>query len=443
MSLPDTLVGARRALESGAVTAVQLLDELLQVMAEREPSVRALVTATLDLAREQAAKADARLLAGERTPLLGIPVVVKDLIDVAGVPTTAGSAVLAGNVPATSSSAWIRLESAGAVLVGKANTHEFAYGGTTAPTRNPSDTRRIVGGSSGGPAAALAAGFCLGALGTDTAGSIRIPANLCGVAGLKPTRGLVPADGVVPLSPTLDVVGPMARSVADLDPLLRVLADLPDEPLRPRVPNVVGVLSRSGREDASVAAAVTDTAVALAGLGARIVEVELAGFTESVADDFTVIGFEANEFHRQWSDRRDLYTPYVRDRLADAAQVTRGQYDAALAAAGRLATQLDRVLDEVEVLLLPGVPFPAPPAYDERVLVAGQWEGRDTGLCRNMAFANLTGHPALAVPAGLDEILPVGVQLVGPRGSDLQLIALGALLEPLLPPALPPHLRNG
>jgi aspartyl-tRNA(Asn)/glutamyl-tRNA(Gln) amidotransferase subunit A len=158
-----------------------------------------------------------------------------------------------------------------------------------------------------------------------------------------------------------------------------------------------------------------------------------------VHHNFTIIGFEATAIHAQWADQRHRYTPYVRDRLAAAAGVTGEQYAVALQEADRLGRELDRLLEEVEVLLLPGVPFPAPRAYDEQVLVAGEWEDRDTGLCRNTAFANLTGHPVLALPAGLDGLLPVGVQLVGKRQSDLGLVALGALLE-ALPPALPPHL---
>lgn len=442
MTLPRTLGSAREALDNGLLSAVELLDGVLRVIEANEPTVHAMVTTTIGLARDQALDADERLAAGERTPVLGIPVVLKDLLDVAGVPTTAGSRVLADNIPWTSSTVWSRLEKAGAVLVGKANTHEFAYGGTTEPTLNPSDPTRIVGGSSGGPAAALAAGYCLGAIGSDTAGSIRIPANLCGVPALKPTRGLVPSDGMIPLSQTLDVVGPMARCVADLDPLLRVMAGMSHDASF-AMPTTVGVLGATGSEALSVTESVVATAAALQGLGVKVIEVNLPGFADSVFDNFTVIGFEATRIHEQWADRRDLYTPYVRDRLADAAEVTREQYDAALAAAGRLAVELDRVLQEVDVLLLAGVPFPAPPAYDERVLVAGEWEDRDTGLCRNTAFANLTGHPVLALPAGLDGALPVGVQLVGRRGSDLGLIGLGARVETLLPPGLPPHLRDG
>jgi aspartyl-tRNA(Asn)/glutamyl-tRNA(Gln) amidotransferase subunit A len=440
MTARRTLAETRDALDARRLTATELLDELLAAMERDERVIRAMVTRTLELARDQAAKADVRLAAGERTPLLGIPIVLKDLIDVEGVPTTAGSRVLAGNVPRSSAPVWHRLESAGAVLLGKANTHEFAYGGTTEPTRNPSDPSRIVGGSSGGSAAALAAGFALGAVGTDTAGSIRIPANLCGVAALKPTRGLVPADGVIPLSPTLDVVAPIARRAADLDPLLRVMAALPAGPQVRHRPARVGVVTNTGVAAASVIKAVRTATAAFTELGADVVELELPGLEQSVFDDFTVIAFEATQLHRRWADRRDLYTPYVRDRLAAAADVTRAQYDEALRAARLLEAHVDALLDRVDVLLLAGVPFPASPAYDDVVVVGEGEEDRDTALCRNTAFANLTGHPVLALPAGLDDGLPVGVQLVGRQGADLQLVQVGAQVEALLPPGLPPHL---
>lgn len=443
MNYPDTLCDARHALDTGLLSAVELLDRMVELVATHEPRVKALTTPTLELAREQAARADARLAAGERSPVLGIPVVVKDLIDVAAVPTTAGSRVLAGNVPTASASVWRRLEEAGAVLVGKANTHEFAYGGTTAPTRNPADTTRMVGGSSGGSAAALAAGFALGALGTDTAGSVRIPANLCGVAALKPTRGLVRGDGVVPLSGTLDVVGPMARSVADLDPLLRVIANLTDVPPPAPQARTVGVVQLPGPQAASVTRAVESARTALASLGTDVIDVEVPGLAASLSDNFTIMGYEAYRIHEQWADKHELYTPYVRERLTAAADIGEAEYLAALTAAARLRDELDRVLETVDVLLLPGVPFPAPPAYEEQVLVEGQWEDRDTGLCRNMGFANLTGHPALAVPADLEDGLPVGVQLVGSHGADLTLIAVGRTLESLLPAGLQSHHSRG
>lgn len=427
-------------MDSGVITSVQLLEQCLVRMTMEEPGVRAMVTETRDLAEDQAANADARISTGERTPLLGIPVALKDLIDVAGVPTTAGSRVLADNVPSASATAWTRLEQAGAVLVGKANTHEFAYGGATEPTRNPADWSRIVGGSSGGPAAALAAGYCLGALGSDTAGSIRIPANLCGIAGLKPSRGLVPADGVVPLAPSLDVVGPMARSVSDLAPLLRVLADLDADACSQGFPRSVAVLTNAGPMDASVAEALRSAAQAFRSFGARVVDCRLAGFEESLVGNFTILGHEAHRVHARWADRIDLYSGYVRDRLAAAAEITSGECDRAWTSAHVLEREIDRLLEEVDMLLVPGVPMPASPAYDTQVHVAGEFEDRDTALCRNTAFANLTGHPVLGMPAGLDEGLPVGIQLVGRRGGDLELIAAGARLEGALPVGLPARL---
>jgi len=422
----------RRELAEGETTARDLLEEHLAVLEEREPVIRAMVCTTVESARRQADEADRRLAAGDDSPLLGIPFVVKDLIDVAGVPTTAGSRVLSGNVPNRTATAWRRLADAGAILVGKANTHEFAYGGTTEPTRNPADPARMVGGSSGGSAAALAAGYCLGALGSDTAGSIRIPANLCGVAGLKPSGGAVPADGVIPLAPTLDVVGPMARQVADLDPIHRVLTGVRargSAPERSLDGVRIGLLEVDGPTDPDARAVLADAARVAQRAGARIRAVELPGFAESVGANFAIIGFEATAFHRQWADRRDLYTPYVRDRLAEAEGVSAERYSQALAFGADLARSVDRVLEEVDVVLLLGVAFPATPAYDERILVGGQWCDRDTELCRNTAFANLTGHPALAVPAGLSGRLPVGVQLVGRRGADLELISLGAALQ--------------
>ncbi len=436
------LVEAMDRLRTGRLTAAELLEECISRIESTEAAVHAMVTMTLPEATKQAEQADRQRKAGDPRPLLGVPVVVKDLIDVAGLPTTAGSRVLADNVADVSAPVWRLLEDAGVVLVGKANTHEFAYGGTTEPTRNPSDPTRMVGGSSGGPAAALAAGFCLGAVGTDTAGSVRIPANLCGVAALKPTRGLVSTAGVIPLSESLDCVGPMARNVADLDPLLRAMTSVDLGSAGRGRPSRVGVLPGTGPTAPAVREAVEAAVRAFEGLGATACPVTLPGWADAVFWNFSVMGYEAHRIHQRWSDRRDLYTDYVRERLDEAAAVTTGEYHAALASGERLAAGLDELLRDVDVLVVPGVPFAAPPAYDERVQVDGEWIDRDLGLCLNTAFANLTGHPALAVPAGLDGGLPVGVQLVGRRDSDLDLIATGALLQDALPPGMPDRLRS-
>lgn len=436
MSTIHPLSDARRALQEGSITARELLERHLSIVDKIEPDVRAMVTVTVDMARQQADEADRRLRAGESAPLLGIPVVVKDLIDVEGIPTTAGSKVLAGNIAGSSAPSWVALKDAGAVLLGKANTHEFAYGGTTEPTRNPWDLSRMVGGSSGGPAAALAAGFCLGALGSDTAGSIRIPANLCGVAGLKPTRGIVSTEGVIPLSPTLDVVGPMARHAADLISLFTALVPGSADEVVTSIDLgqfKVGLLSMEGPSDPSAREAVDRAIQTLRRAGASVVPARLDGLPTSLGANFTIMGYEAAQYHRQFEDRRDLYTPYVRDRLAEAAAVTTAQYEDARSFAEDLTARVDDLLAEVDVILMRGVAFPAPPAYDPNVLIEGEWRDRDTELCRNTAFANLTGHPVVAVPIMEDAGLPMGVQLVGKKGNDALLIAVAGELQDRIP----------
>lgn len=443
----DTLRAAANALRTRQISAVELTEAALADLADWEPQIHAMVTVTAEAARAQAREADRRLAAGESGDLLGIPIVLKDLIDVAGVPTTAGSRVLADNVAQSDAPVWNRLRSAGAVLLGKANTHEFAYGGTTEPTRNPLDPTKMVGGSSGGPAAALAAGYALGAVGTDTAGSIRNPAGLCGVAGLKPTRGLVEAGGVIPLSPMLDVVGPMARTVGDLAPLLRVMAPgvaadaqqpgmTASRPAGQDPEQVAGSprglrtgLVELGRMNDRVAHGLAATKALLEGGGARVQAVQIPGCEDSIYDDFTIIGYEAARYHHQWQADRDKYTPYVRQRLDEGAATSEQDYQAAVARARSLETALNDALADCDVLLLPGVPFEASPAYEDQVLVDGESEDRDTALCRNLALANLSGHPALALPAPAGPGLPVGVQLLGRHGSDLDLIRWGTWLE--------------
>lgn len=403
-----------------------------------DADVHSMVTVSTDLAMRQAKSAARRIADGDPNPMLGIPMVLKDLIDVRGVLTTAGSAVLRDNVATTSSGVWTRLSRAGAVLLGKANTHEFAYGGTTEPTVNPWALDHLVGGSSGGPAAALAAGLTPLAIGTDTAGSIRIPANLCGVVGLKPTSGIVSAKGVIPLAPSLDVIGPMGHHPRDLAIAMGVLAS------RRRVGDPAaaqrsietrassrqlrfGFLHDPGRMSDGASAAYT-RAIELLSQLAVPKEVEFADFAESVISNFTILGVEAVLVHRQWEDDLSLYTPYVRERLAMAAHTRAVDYERARRRAGEYRTHVDRLLEQCDVIVVPGVPYGAPSIGATTVDVGGVDEDRDTSMCRNTGFANLTGHPALALPVGFEAGLPVGVQLVGRRGGDMELLALGGLL---------------
>ena len=445
----------------GPASPVEVIELLLERIAERDPAIRSLATVTPKLARRAASRARERLAAGDPSPLVGVPIAVKDLIDVRGTPTTAGSRVLAGNVARRDASLVAALRRAGAVVIGKANTHEFAYGGTTEPTRNPWHLGSMVGGSSGGSAAALAADMCAAAIGTDTAGSVRIPANLCGVFGLKPTNGSVSSAGIVPLAPSLDVPGPLGHTVEDLALVLdgmrgggavrRAFAAHRRRlrrALRRGGPRI-GVLRGTGPTTPGAAAAFDAAVVACRTVGAATRDVELPGFGASLEANFTVLGVEAALVHRRWADQRHLYTDYVRERLEQAAATTALAYLDALGAAAPLRAAVDALLADVDAVLLPGVPFAAPPAGASEVRVGKRTELRDIGLCRNMAFANVTGHPVLAVPAGFDRSLPVGVQLVGRRGGDVALLAVGAEMAerlsvptrapvPAQPPAVAP-----
>lgn len=429
-----TLVDVAEALRKRDVGAVELLEAIIDRIETVEPTVHAFIEVTIDLARRQAKDAQKVLdVAGEAAPpLTGVPVVLKDLFDVRGLTTTAGSRVLAENLAHRDSVAWQRLRRAGAVLVGKVNTHEFAYGGTTEPTRNPWDHERMVGGSSGGSAAALAAYTCFGALGTDTAGSVRIPAGLCGVAGLKPTRGAVSTRGVVPLSGTLDCVGPMARTPADV----RVLYDAVRNRRSGRVapPELagmrVGVIPAQGAVELGVRQAVAAAAETLTDVGAEVEELAVAPrLADAALIDFTIMAAEAGRYHRFWLETRELdYSPYVRERLLEALGTTAADYLDAVEEGRAMTRAWDRLLEDYDVVLLNGVPFTAPVAYVEQVVVEGMTEDRDWLLCRDLAFANVTGHPALAVPAGLAGSLPVGVQLVGARYTEDLLFSAGQVI---------------
>lgn len=431
----SSLVDVAAALRHRKVGAAELLETTLSRIETLEPEVHAFVEVTADLARRQARVAQ-RVLDQkglDAPPLTGVPFALKDLFDVRCVVTTAGSRVLRHNVAVRDSAAWRRLREAGAVLVGKVNTHEFAYGGTTEPTRNPWDTSRMVGGSSGGSGAALADYSCFGALGTDTAGSVRIPAALCGVVGLKPTRGTVSTRGVIPLSPTLDSVGPMGRTPEDVRTLFRLLRSRrprPESTARPQRGWRIGVLSAQGAIEPAVRAAVTAAAEAFADVGAQVDEVENPpNLADAAAVNFTIMAAEAARMHRKWLHTQpDDYSPYVRERLLEALNTSAADYLDALDAARAITHAWDDLVERFDAILLNGVPFTAPPAYVDQVVIGGVSQDRDALLCRDLAFANVTGHPALAVPAGSAAGLPVGVQLVGAAHTEERLLSLGQVV---------------
>jgi aspartyl-tRNA(Asn)/glutamyl-tRNA(Gln) amidotransferase subunit A len=423
---------------SGEIRPATLVRDCL-ARVEAAAHVNAFITLLADSALEDATRAETELSQGRwRGPLHGIPIAVKDLVDVAGTKTTSGSAVPSTEA-AIDAPVVERLRGAGAIIIGKTNLHEFAFGTTSeesafGPVRNPLDPERSAGGSSGGSAAALAAGMCFGAVGTDTGGSIRIPSAACGTAGLKPTWGELPLDGIVPLSTTLDHVGPMARGVRDLAILFHVMkgvavAGVGTAPQR----LVFGVpgpyFCNHLEEGARRAVDFARAALVSAGHACVNVEVEHASWTPDVY--LHIVLPEASWYHAPLLERHaSSYSPGVRLRLEMGRYVLAEDYVRAQHLRDALTLSVDRALDGCDALLLPARPIPAPPLGVTSVEIGTHREPVRAAMLRCTQLFNLTGHPAIALP-GLpgDDRLPRGLQLVGYRNQTERLLAAAAAVE--------------
>jgi aspartyl-tRNA(Asn)/glutamyl-tRNA(Gln) amidotransferase subunit A len=379
-------------------------------------------------ATTDAAEAAAEIAAGHyRGPLHGIPIAVKDLIDVAGTKTTSGSALPV--VEATVDAPVIRrLREAGAIVVGKTNLHEFAFGTTSDETafgavRHPLDPSRSGGGSSGGSAVALATGMAFGALGTDTGGSIRIPSAVCGVVGLKPALGEVPVEGVVPLSGTLDHVGPMARSVADVTLLYEVLTGVRLDAPRPPTPITFGIPRPYFCDllDADTAAALARVSDALVSAGHRVVDVPIHDAAWTAHVYLHIVLPEATWYHAPWLEpHAERYSPGVRIRLEMGGYILGEDYVRAMRLRERLRAQVDAALNQCDVLLLPTQPMGAPPIGAATVAIADTSVPVRAAMLRLTQLFNITGHPAMALPAGLGrDGLPRSIQIVGRSSADV------------------------
>ena len=442
-----TLVELLPLLAERALSAVELLDACLARVERWERDVQAFVVLTPELARAAATAADEARAAGRPVgPLAGVPVALKDLYLTRGVPTTASSRLLAGHDPGTDSAVWERLRDAGAGLLGKTTMHEFAYGTGSDPTRNPWDLRRTPGGSSGGSAAALAARMVPLATGSDTGGSLRIPAAVCGLSSLRPTHGRVSAHGAVPLAPSLDTTGPMARRMRDVSLVLRLLAG--HDPRDPRsldapVPDYpdAGPADLTGVRiglpttlfwdgvDTQVEAACREGLQRLVDRGAELVDVAPPPGSDEVmafpgAYGLTVMR-EVTQAHRQWADRDPaLYSDRLQRRLQRAAQVGEDDYLQARAASARWAAAWREVLagQRLDALAHPTVPQPPP------VLPVETWEELPP-VSPSKAWS-IAAFPALSVPVGLDgRGLPVGLQLAGLPEREAELVGLGIALD--------------
>jgi aspartyl-tRNA(Asn)/glutamyl-tRNA(Gln) amidotransferase subunit A len=406
-----------------------------------------------ELAEAMARAADERIAReGEAAPLLcGVPIGLKDLYSVKGLPVTASSRVLADNVAAEDSAVWARLAANGMVLVGHTHTHEFAFGGTSDQVGNPWALDRSAGGSSGGSGAALAARMVPAATGTDTAGSLRIPAALSGVSSIKATHGRVPMTGVIPLAATFDHAGPMARSLADCSLLLGAMTAAGSEtsPLMPP-PAAMGNLSSSPRPgprpldglrvgllppppgvelDPDVADGVEAAAAACRRLGAEVIEPQRPALA-SLDDFYLMVGVEVWSFHERFAHRAEHYRPFLREILAGVREAgPAAEYVRAQCRRAELTAVWERWLaaEAVDLVLEPTVPMPAPPRTlgyepvlptpDPLILLTFTWD--------------MTGFPALALPAGLGRRsgLPVGVSLIAPRGREAPLLQAGIDLQ--------------
>jgi aspartyl-tRNA(Asn)/glutamyl-tRNA(Gln) amidotransferase subunit A len=442
-----TLVDLLPLLESRQLSARELLEACLARVERDEPRVRAFVVLTPELAREAAERADADRTAGRPAGLLaGVPVALKDLYLTAGVPTTASSRVLAGHDPGVDAAVWERLRKAGAGLLGKTTLHEFAYGTGSHPTRNPWDLTRTPGGSSGGSGAALAARMVPVATGSDTGGSLRIPAAACGASSLRPAQGRVSTYGALPLSRSLDTTGPVARRMRDVSLLLRLLAghdprdpgslqepvpDYPDLPREDLSGVRIGTATRWFWDDvdASVAATCRSALGRLVERGAELVPFDPPPDTEQVmafpGAYGGLMGPEALEHHAEWlAEREHLYGPAVLHRLDQAREITPEQHAQARRDRERWREQWRAIVHEhrLDAVAHPTLPEPPPVQPDEG-------RGRGASLRTTRAWS-VSGFPALSVPAGLDERgLPVGLELAGLPEQEAGLVGLGVTFD--------------
>ena len=431
-----------RQLRARELSAAELLETCLRRIDAEDRNLNAFIRVMVEEARGQAAEADRELAAGrDRGPLHGIPIAVKDLIDIKGLPTTAASRVRDGHRADADAAVVVQLRRAGAIVIGKTNLHEFAYGTTSedsafGPVRNPHDASRSPGGSSGGSAVAVATGMAVAAVGTDTGGSVRIPAAACGTVGLKPTYGEVSVDGVVPLSRTLDHVGSFARTVSDAWLLHRVLLGQAEHPglraapigtLRVAVPRAYLCDLLNDEVGSEFERALNNLRQA----GAHVDEVFIPHAWATPAVYVHIHAAEAAEYHARTLDTAaDRYTPSVRLRLEMGRYILAEDHVRARNACEHLRREVDAALEGHDALVLPTLPIPAPPIGVETLTVAGSEQPVRALMLRCTQLFNLTGHPALSMPCGTtSQGLPCGLQLVGRRFETDALIHVALTVE--------------
>ena len=440
-----SIAASSRLIRSGDLSPSELVSAYFGRIRSLDSRVNAFVTLTEERAIAQARELDQELANGEwRGPLHGIPIALKDNIDTAGVLTTAASAVFADRIPDSDAEVVTRLKAAGAIIIGKLNMHEFAYGATSAashvgPVRNPWDIDVIPGGSSGGSGAAVAARLCAGALGTDTGGSVRIPAAHCGIVGLKPTYGLASIRGIIPLSVSLDHVGPMCRTVADTALLLQAIVGYDPRgitSIRAAVPNYSSALQRRTstlrvgvpRElfyenaDPQVLSAIEQALGVIGDLTVGMQDVNLP-----VRPQGSPVWAEAYAYHEEYlAERRQLYSPSTLERIMRGADVPAADYVEVMYDLELARKAIDDVFSNVDVLVTPTLvrlPVTIAAAQESPVAATGE-------LIQNTAPFNVYGVPTISVPCGFSrEGWPIGLQISGRRLGELDVLALAHAYE--------------
>lgn len=427
-----------RLIRDRQVSPVEVIDAHLARIEATEPTLNSFITLLPDHAREAARRAETQIQAGNyRGPLHGIPVGLKDLFNTAGVRTTSGSRILDNFIPTEDCTVAARFQQAGAILLGKLNMHQFAYGPTGenfdyGHMHNPWNPELVTGGSSGGSGSAAAAGQCTITMGSDTGGSVRIPAALCGIVGLKPTYGLVSRAGLTPLSWRLDHPGPMVRTVEDAALTMNVIAghDPADPATTTReVPDYTGALTGSVeglrigvvREyfdaplDSEVETAVRAAIAQLSEMGATVTEVSLPMFADAQAISGTILMSEAAAYHRDLLARDgDKLTPSVRLRLEAGLFVSAADYLKAQQARARFNYEMAQLLREVDLLAGPSEPITAPPILATEVEIGERTVGTVGALTQYTRPYNISGTPAISVPCGFSQAgMPIGLQLAG------------------------------
>ena len=452
-------------IRKGEISPVELIEATLEKIDQCEPQLNAFITVFREESLESARRAEAELRDGKDLgPLHGMPIALKDIIYVEGTRSTAGSNFFAEESPQFDAALVSKLRDAGAIIIGKTNLHEFAFGVTTenphfGATANPWDTARVPGGSSGGSAAAVVAGCCAGALGSDTGGSIRIPAAVCGHVGLKPTFGRISVHGVLALAQSLDTVGPMCRYVHDVALMMNALAGydprdvhsenqpVPDytegleQPIRGRR---AGVPKQHFFDnlDPEVARIAGEAIKVLEGLGVEIVELDLPSAPAGHEVTLTLLTAEAGEFHQErLAAHRAEYGVDVRELLEDGLALSAADYVKAVRVREIVRREFSQAFEEVDCILSPTAPIPAPLRSTHDLSGGSESNRIRPRLTRNTRLINLLGLPSISVPCGFVKVknsdsevgLPVGLQITGPWWSEKTLLHVAHAYERATP----------